>query len=170
MRTLHVVGFKNSGKTTLITSWVRLLKNEGFTVSVLKHHGHNNPLDTPDIKTDSMQFFDSGADVSAVVGGGAVQLFLNEEPDFIRMKELATMTKPDILLIEGYKAEQGEKVVLLRGESDWDELQNLHDIALVVGDANIEFNPLNIISRAANEQLNRWLLNWVREVNENETV
>ena len=30
MKTLHVVGFKNSGKTTLIARWVRLLKKEGL--------------------------------------------------------------------------------------------------------------------------------------------
>ena len=74
MKTLHIVGFKNSGKTTLIARWVRLLKKEGFTVSVLKHHGHSRPLEMPDPETDSMQFFDSGADVSVVAGGGAVQL------------------------------------------------------------------------------------------------
>ena len=39
-------------------------------------------LSMPDASTDTMQFFDSGADVSVVAGGGAVQLLVNEEPDF----------------------------------------------------------------------------------------
>ena len=30
MKTLHVVGYKNSGKTTLIARWVRLLKEQRF--------------------------------------------------------------------------------------------------------------------------------------------
>ena len=37
----------------------------------------------PDASTDTMQFFDSGADVSVVAGGGAVQLHMNEELEFI---------------------------------------------------------------------------------------
>ena len=39
---------------------------------------------------------------------------MNEEPEFRRMKEIATIGNPDILLIEGYKEERGEKVVLVR--------------------------------------------------------
>ena len=90
MKTLHVVGFKNSGKTTLLARWVRLLKTEGFTVAVLKHHGHGGRPEMPDSATDTMQFFASGADVSVVAGGGVVQLHLNKEPDFMRMKEIAS--------------------------------------------------------------------------------
>ena len=132
MKTLHVVGFKNSGKTTLLSRWVRLLKTEGYTVAVLKHHGHSSPPSLPESSTDTMQFFNSGADLSVVAGGGVVQLHMNEEPNFIRMKEIASMNNPDFLLIEGYKEERGEKIVLLRDETDWDALKNLHDIQLVV--------------------------------------
>ena len=50
------------------------------------------------------------------------------------LKELAAIGNPDILLIEGYKEEQGEKVVLLR---DADGLgmrcSELDGIQLVVG-------------------------------------
>ena len=87
----------------------------------------------PDSATDTMQFFDSGADVSIVAGGGAVQLLLNEEPEFAELKLLATIGKPDFLLIEGYKNEQGEKVVLLRDAEDWESLSELDSIQLVIG-------------------------------------
>lgn len=107
MKTLHVVGFKNSGKTTLIARWVRLLKKAGMTVAVLKHHGHHAPLDMPD--TDTIQFFNSGADVSVVAEAGTVQLLMNAEPSFTRMKKIATIDNPAILLIEGYKEGHGEK-------------------------------------------------------------
>ena len=50
--------------------WVHLLKKQGLSVAVLKHHGHGSPLDMPDSTTDTMQFFASGADVSVVAGGG----------------------------------------------------------------------------------------------------
>ena len=94
-----------------------------------------------------MQFLTSGADVSAVSGGGAVQFHMNEELKFMRMKEIATIGNPDILLIEGYKEERGEKVVLIRNQTDWDELKNLDNIQLVVGQSDSESDFQQILSR-----------------------
>ena len=160
MKTLHVVGFKNSGKTTLIARWVRLLKEQGLTVAVLKHHGHASPLDFPKSDTDTMQFFASGADVSVVAGGGAVQLHMDEEPEFMRMKNIATIGNPDILLVEGYKEERGDKVVLLRNEKDWERLRDLQGIQLVVGQVDNEYPQID--SRSNIEQLDQWLLDWTK--------
>ena len=160
MKTLHVVGFKNSGKTTLIARWVRLLKEQGLTVAVLKHHGHASPLDMPKSDTDTMQFFTSGADVSVVAGGGAVQLHMNEEPEFMRMKNIATIGNPDILLVEGYKEERGDKVVLLRNEKDWERLRDLQGIQLVVGQVDNEYPQID--NRSNVEQLDQWLLDWTK--------
>ena len=168
MKTLHVIGFKNSGKTTLIARWVRLLKQSGMTVAVLKHHGHHAPLEMPNSETDTMQFFKSGADVSVVAGAGAVQLHMNGEPSFARMKEIAAIGNPAILLIEGYKEACGEKVVLLRNEEDWEALQIVDDIQLVVGKVEIDAEFPVFRSRSA-EKLDEWFLNWAKE-NQNETV
>lgn len=169
MKTLHVVGFKNSGKTTLVARWVRLLKEKGFSVAVLKHHGHGGKPAMPDVSTDTMQFFDSGADVSVVAGGGAVQLLVNDEPDFTELKEMAAIRHPDILLVEGYKDQQGDKVVLLRGLEDWTTLQNVPGIQLVVGCPEIGVGCRQIASRTASGQLDRWLLEWMED-DCNETV
>lgn len=162
IKTLNVVGFKNSGKTTLIARWVRLLKQAGITVAVLKHHGHHTPLDMPNAETDTMQFFNSGADVSVVAGAGAVQLHMNEEPSFARMKEIATINNPAILLIEGYKEAEGKKVVLLRSEEDWEALQTINDIKLVIGNVEIDVKYPLFRSRSA-EKLDEWFLNWAKE-------
>lgn len=166
LRTLHVVGYKNSGKTTLIARWVRLLTKEGIRVAVLKHHGHHSPLKLPDAMTDAVQFHRSGAQTSVVAGGGAVQLYMNEEPNFNKMKAIAMIANPAILLIEGYKEELGEKVVLLRDESDWENLQHLQGIQLVVGPVE----EAAISSRIAHAQLDCWLMNWVEEKDADETI
>lgn len=170
MKTLHIVGFKNSGKTTLITRWLRLLKDKGYSIAVLKHHGHGGQPTMPDSTTDTMQFFDSGAAVSVVAGGGAVQLVLNEELNFDGLKELAAIGKPDILFIEGYKKEQGEKVVLLRDTEDWGSLSDLEGIELVIGCSDIATSVSNIETRENVEQLDHWLIDWVEKGDGNETV
>ena len=109
-----------------------------------------------------MQYLHSGADISLVAGGGQTQHILNKEASFIQLKELALMNKPDVILIEGYKKEQGEKVVLISDEADWNELKGTSNIRLVVGLQSACAHQ-QIDSREATEQLDNWLLQWVRD-------
>ena len=37
---LQIVGFKNSGKTTLMQHTIQFLKSYGYTIATIKHHGH----------------------------------------------------------------------------------------------------------------------------------
>lgn len=162
MKILQVVGFKNSGKTTLISRWVRLLKKHGFTVAVVKHHGHASSLDLPDEQTDGVQFFESGADVSLVAGAGTAQLLLNEEPNFKQLVEFATMNNPDVLLIEGFKEEDEKKVVLLRGVEDWKILQQLSHIQLATSYDKLEIET-EYVDYLVDNQVDEWFLQWIQE-------
>lgn len=114
MKTLQVVGFKNSGKTTLISRWIRLLKAQGKSVAVMKHHGHPSALERPAEHTDGVQYIENGAHLSIVAGGGSAQILLNEEPSFTELMDYVKMNEPDVLLIEGFKNENQPKIVLLR--------------------------------------------------------
>ncbi|WP_339252167.1 molybdopterin-guanine dinucleotide biosynthesis protein B [Sporosarcina sp. FSL W8-0480] len=168
MKTLHVVGFKNSGKTTLVSRWVRLLKEKGLKVAVLKHHGHGGKPEMPDAGTDTMKFLTDGADATLVAGGGAVQLIWNEEPDFETLKRMVSYRKPDVLLIEGYKSEFGDKVMLLRDRDDWDQLRNLQGKQLVIGCPDINIVWSHIHSREETELIDKWFLEWIGEGDGNE--
>jgi len=169
MKTLHIVGYKNSGKTTLIARWVRLLKEQGRSVAVLKHHGHGGTPAMPDDGTDTMRFWNGGADTTVVAGGGAVQLLWNEELPFGRLKAMSAMSHPDVLLIEGYKGEPGQKVVLLRGVEDWGPLGKVADIRLVVGCPGLELDMPHIGSRESIGELDDWFTKWLAEEDANET-
>lgn len=170
MKTLHVVGYKNSGKTTLVARWVRLLKKNGLSVAVLKHHGHGGKPDMSDTSTDTAQFLASGADATLVAGGGAIQFNWNEEPAFSKLKELVSIGNPDVLLIEGYKGEIGEKVVLLRDEEDWDTLCHLQGRQLVIGCLEISADCPHIHSREHIEQIDEWFVKWIGRGDGNETI
>ena len=63
MRRIHVVGRKNSGKTTLVVELVRHFTAAGLRVGTVKHTSHSHELDTPG--KDSYQHRHAGA---AVVG------------------------------------------------------------------------------------------------------
>lgn len=170
VKTLHVVGYKNSGKTTLVARWVRLLKEKGLSVAVLKHHGHGGKPDMSDAGTDTAQFLANGADATLVAGGGAVQFIWNEEPDFARLKEMASMGNPDVLLIEGYKGETGDKVVLLRNLEDWHTLRQLEDRLLVIGCPEIETDCPHIHSREETKQIDEWFVKWIGGGDGDETI
>lgn len=169
MKTLHIVGYKNSGKTTLLERWIGIVKAQSLTVSVLKHHGHGGGIALTSEKTDTSRFFNKGADATLVAGGGQAQLLLNNEPAFKTLKELASSNSPDVLLIEGYKKEPGKKVILVRSEDDWDTLKELEGIQLVIG--KIACNEWPVIeNRNDASQLDRWFTDWLKEEEHHETV
>ncbi|MGN7408288.1 molybdopterin-guanine dinucleotide biosynthesis protein B [Sporosarcina sp. SAFN-010] len=169
MKTLHIVGYKNSGKTTLLERWISVVKAKGLTVAVLKHHGHGGQIELPSIETDTSRFFDKGADATLVAGGGSAQLLLNNEPPFGALKALVTYDSPDVLLIEGYKDERGAKVVLVRSCEDWDTLQELEGVRLVIGEvAHSEYSTIK--DRGDSMQLDNWFTDWLNKEDHYETI
>ncbi|NJI71352.1 molybdopterin-guanine dinucleotide biosynthesis protein B, partial [Clostridioides difficile] len=38
---LQLVGFKDSGKTTLLQQSITFLKSQGYHIVTIKHHGHD---------------------------------------------------------------------------------------------------------------------------------
>lgn len=161
IKTLHVIGFKNSGKTTLVSNWVRLAKEKGMNVAVIKHHGHGAKLAMPDETKDSMQYLLAGADASLVAGAGFTQHMLQNELNYEQLLTLAKWQNPDLILIEGYKAEAGEKVILVRKDEDWDELQKVANISLVVGlDEAVNYDQ--IANRTEVTALDTWFMDWLQ--------
>lgn len=160
--TLHIVGYKNSGKTTLITNWVEDLKHAGLQVAVIKHHGHGAKLAMPDERKDSMKYLTAGADTSIVAGGGYTQHMIQKELDFPALIQLAKAEQPDIILVEGYKEEAGPKVALVRKDEDWETLQHVKHIELVIGLENACPYP-QVDKRENRAALQNWLTAWLDE-------
>lgn len=158
MKTLQIVGFKNSGKTTLIENWLEVLQQEDLDVSVIKHHGHEGALELPSAETDSMKYFHKGATSSVVVGDGMVQFHNRRELDLNQLIELSMVANPDVILVEGFKREPLPKVVLVRSEEDWEILCSLQNIVLVVCLYEMVLHTNNkVINRHNQQQLNDWI-------------
>lgn len=158
MKTLQVVGFKNSGKTTLITRWIRLLKEKRITVAVIKHHGHPSSLERPAAHTDGVQYIDNGANLSLVAGGGSAQILIKEEPDLKMLMDYVKINEPTVLLIEGFKNADQPKVVLLRESEDWERLKQLTNIEIVLPRERKEG-----FQYRSDEEVDQWFLQWVEE-------
>ncbi|MDX8044746.1 molybdopterin-guanine dinucleotide biosynthesis protein B [Gracilibacillus sp. S3-1-1] len=121
MYVVQVVGYKNSGKTTLISEWLTYLSEKGYETATIKHHGHGG--EPEQIKeTDHYRHFVSGASLSAVVGEN--ELLLTADKRKLPMKPLLQLYHSlgvEVVIIEGYKQLPLPKIVL---PNDSDRLQD----------------------------------------------
>jgi molybdopterin-guanine dinucleotide biosynthesis protein B len=109
-----VVGWKNSGKTTLMARLIREFTNRGFAVSVIKHAHEKFEIDHP------------GRDSFKMREAGARQVMLSSPRRFALMRELGDAPEMpfeellpyagpcDLILVEGYKREAYPKIEIRR--------------------------------------------------------
>ena len=128
---LQIVGYQNSGKTTLVEKIVHALAERKIKVATIKHHGHGG---FPEVaQKDSERHRKAGAVVSSVEGTGLLSLSsLREEWSLQEIIRLYEFFEVDIILIEGYKKESYPKVVLLRSEEDVELLHKVENIVAVI--------------------------------------
>lgn len=116
---IHIVGRKNSGKTTLIVELVQHLTGRGLRVGTIKHTHHHHELDTPG--KDSHRHREAGAAVVGIVTPGVNAVFLPREPE-TRDADCYRQILPlfegcDLLLVEGHPAAIGKKIEVWRAEN-----------------------------------------------------
>ncbi|WP_088066678.1 molybdopterin-guanine dinucleotide biosynthesis protein B [Gottfriedia luciferensis] len=130
---LQIVGFQNSGKTTLIEKLIQSANQSGLQVATIKHHGHGGVPAFELNHKDSVKHLNAGAIVSSVEGDGVLQLRTNMMNwDLKKTIQLYQFFSTDLIFIEGYKRESYPKVVLLKDESDLSLLDTLTNIKCVV--------------------------------------
>ncbi|OAB40827.1 molybdopterin-guanine dinucleotide biosynthesis protein B [Paenibacillus glacialis] len=165
VKILQVVGYKNSGKTTLVECWIQVLVAHHYRVSVIKHHGHGGPLEMPSSDTDSMKFLVNGAVSSIAVGGGMVQLHMQLEPKYEDLLNMAVLSDPNIILIEGFKQAIEPKVVIVRSKEEWESLQKLTNIILVMAYEGVEIDGEYDVINISNEiEIKDWMVHFMEDV------
>ncbi|RLC67514.1 MAG: molybdopterin-guanine dinucleotide biosynthesis protein B [Chloroflexi bacterium] len=111
VRVAGIVGYKNSGKTTLIRALAGELQERGHEVAVVKHTHHR--LDVPGKDTAILR--EAVAQV-ALVSRREFALFGKRSPS---LEEVISCLQADIVLVEGFKAERTfPKIACLRGKPD----------------------------------------------------
>lgn len=131
VKILQVVGYKKSGKTTVVNQLILAAQAKGLTVSVIKHHGDKSgqEIDIP-LKRDHITFMTSGAAESIVEGYDYVHKLSTPKP-LARIIAEDITASPDVILIEGYKQAHYDKLVLLRDTED-NELLDLKNIKGII--------------------------------------
>lgn len=111
-----ITGWKNSGKTTLVTRVIAALVARGYRVSSVKHAHHAFDIDQPG--RDSFRHREAGASEVLIVSGHRWALMHEArgepEPDLAEM--LPRLSPCDIVIVEGYKREAHPKLEVRRRE------------------------------------------------------
>lgn len=105
-----VIGWKNSGKTTLMKRLLEEFSKRGYAVSAIKHAHHSFDVDHPG--RDSYKFREAGARQVALVSPKRWALMheLRDESKPELEEVLAHIGPCDLVLIEGYKGAPHPKI------------------------------------------------------------
>jgi molybdopterin-guanine dinucleotide biosynthesis protein MobB len=123
MRVFGIIGWKNSGKTGLLERLVENITSRGFSVSTMKHAHHNFDIDH------------KGKDSYRHRKAGAHQVLLSSDSRWVLMTELEKnlelemdallrkMNPVDLILVEGFKANDHPKIETYRAVTKQNPLE-----------------------------------------------
>lgn len=117
MKVIGIAGWSGAGKTTLISRVIPLLRQQGLSVSVIKHAHHAFDVDVPG--KDSWIHRQSGAE-EVLVSSAKRWALMHElrgasEPELPEL--LKKMSPVDLVVIEGFKSEPHPKIEVYRKAS-----------------------------------------------------
>ncbi|MFN2270724.1 MAG: molybdopterin-guanine dinucleotide biosynthesis protein B [Anaerolineae bacterium] len=123
-KVVGIIGYKDSGKTTLARALARELAARGYRLAVIKHTSHQIDLAGKDTET-----LLKAAEQVAIVSADATGVFWRKA---MGLDDVLAYLDADIVLVEGFKGEKGyPKIACLRAEPDDGDLFDAHTIAAV---------------------------------------
>jgi molybdopterin-guanine dinucleotide biosynthesis protein B len=138
MKAIAIVGFKNSGKSSLVVGLAGILKKKGYTVGIVKHsHGKISiaDKDKPFSKYAKEIFIVSDKEVS----GFSKKMFC--------LEDVLSNLNVDFVLVEGFKLNKSlPRIVCFKTEKEKEELSCGLEIAFV---AKKEFDNKQYMERLA---------------------
>lgn len=118
MKVFGIVGWKNSGKTTLIEKLVSEISRRGYSVSTIKHAHHTFDVDHPG--KDSHRHRVAGAQ-EVLLASSVRWALMHEtrgEPEPGLAELLARLSPVDLVLVEGFKSEVMPKLEVRANPAD----------------------------------------------------
>ena len=113
MKVYGIIGWQNSGKTTLVEALLAEITGRGYSVSTIKHAHHDVDLDRPG--KDSWRHRQAGATEVVLATAHRFALMREYRGPEPRLEEiLARLAPVDLVLIEGYKRDLHPKIEVFR--------------------------------------------------------
>jgi molybdopterin-guanine dinucleotide biosynthesis protein B len=114
---IGIVGWKKSGKTTLVVRLIEELSRRGLSVGTVKHAHHDFRID--DAETDSARHRRAGAAQVAIVSSARWALVneLKGAPEPALEEVIGWLGPRDLVVVEGYKGAAIPKIEVRRTAS-----------------------------------------------------
>ncbi|SFJ62618.1 molybdopterin-guanine dinucleotide biosynthesis protein B [Thermoflavimicrobium dichotomicum] len=125
---LQVVGYKNAGKTTLICHLIQTWSNRNFRIGTIKHDAHDFEMDVP--HTDTWKHQVAGAHTVAITSSQKTAIIQHRSLSLSQL--IASMAELDLVLVEGFKQENYQKVLIIKTEADLSLLHSLKQVIAIV--------------------------------------
>lgn len=122
MQRIHIIGRKNSGKTTLVVELVAYYRARGLRVATIKHTHHRHELDVPG--KDSFRHRQAGAAAVGILSPGMNAVFWPAQPMLPTESHqdrydafAALFADCDLVLVEGDTRTSATKLEVWREET-----------------------------------------------------
>lgn len=167
---LPVLGFaaySGTGKTTLLTQLIPLLRERGIRIAMVKHAHHRFDVDIP------------GKDSYELRKAGAAQMLICSRHRFALMTDLEEDQEPvlseyldhldtdsaDLVLVEGFKAECFPKIELHRPSLGKDLIfpDDEHIIAIATDDPDEIETDLPLLPLNQPQLIAEFILSWIEQ-------
>ena len=145
MKTIAVIGWKNSGKTTLVSRLVAHLRKKKFKVGVVKHAHHSFDIDHPN--TDSYKIREAGSYKTTIVSEKRLAHIEEKISPEIDIDELIKLNEGcDILIFEGFKKIKKLSKIEVNLKNNNKELlyKSFDNVKLLVSD-DISEHPIKVL-------------------------
>lgn len=118
---IQIVGYKNTGKTTLVCRLTERFKHAGYKVGTIKRDAHEFQIDKPG--TDTWKHQAAGADITAITSPRRTAI-MKAFPESLEQL-IEQMPEAEVILVEGFKDAAYPKIITIRSAADCGLLQQL---------------------------------------------
>lgn len=133
---ISVVGYANSGKTTVLVKIISELRNRGYKVATIKHHGGDFDIDHEG--KDTYRHMEAGAHTTVLASPNKFAIVSKVEKEKTLDELISCITDVDIIITEGYKSEDKPKVEVFRKANNKERVKGIEDtIVAVINDDKI---------------------------------
>ena len=140
---LAVIGYSNSGKTTLVEALVRALKERGYRVGTVKHTHHSPDFDQTG--RDSFRHFAAGSDTALLDAGQTLSMVKRIPAAGAETSGPEALARyfgdVDVVVAEGYKEADCPKIEVYRPGSGPPLCRTDANVIAIVTEADLEKDP-----------------------------
>lgn len=168
---LGIAAYSGTGKTTLLTQLIPILKKSGLRVGLIKHSHHNFEIDNPE--KDSYKLRKAGASPVMLISSHRRAVITEfdgiNEPVLDDQLKALDQSELDLVLVEGFKTEAFAKIELHRPSLNKPLLfPNDNNVIAIATDAKIEISASN--TKLSTKEISKQILPPVLDINNPDAI